>query len=199
MNFSGKLPYTVAKEDADYGHLVLPSQPEGLFSYYPQSNFTEGVYIDYRYFDHHNIAPRYEFGFGLSYTTFEYGNLQIAISGTKSLKVYPTGRILQGGQEDLWDEVVSVTADVRNTGLVDGKEVAQLYVGIPGGPARLLRGFEKALIVPGESVTVRFGLTRRDLSVWDVVAQKWKLQRGVYQVYVGSSSRRLPLVGTLRI
>jgi beta-glucosidase len=106
---------------------------------------------------------------------------------------------LQGGQEDLWDQIAVVKADVQNAGAVEGKEVAQLYVGIPGGPVKQLRGFEKKMVVPGETVTVTFGLTRRDLSVWDVVAQKWKLQSGSYTVYVGSSSRQLPLVGTLRI
>jgi len=198
-NFSGKLPYTVAKDDSDYGRLLSPSQPEGLFSLYPQSNFTEGVYIDYRAFDKYNITPRYEFGFGLSYTTFSFSNLRISITAFKSLKPYPTGRILQGGQEDLWDEIATVHADVQNTGSVEGKEVAQLYIGIPGGPVKQLRGFEKKSILPGEIVTVSFPLTRRDLSIWDVVVQKWKLQKGEYTVYVGSSSRRLPLVGTLRI
>jgi beta-glucosidase len=198
-NFSGKLPYTVAKDDSDYGHLLSPSQPEGLFSLYPQSNFTEGVYIDYRAFDKYNITPRYEFGFGLSYTTFSFSNLQISLSNSKNLKPYPSGRILQGGHEDLWEQIATVRADVRNTGLVEGKEVAQLYIGIPGGPVKQLRGFEKKNIVPGETVTVSFPLMRRDLSVWDVVAQKWKLQKGDYMVYVGSSSRQLPLVGILRI
>jgi beta-glucosidase len=196
-NFSGKLPYTVAKADSDYGDLLSPSQPEGLFGLYPQSNFTEGVYIDYRAFDKHKITPRYEFGFGLSYTTFSYSSLRISGPAQLNLKPYPTGRILQGGHEDLWDEIATVYADVQNTGAVEGKEVAQLYIGIPGGPARQLRGFEKKSLMPGESVTVVFPLTRRDLSVWDVEAQKWK--KGDYMVYVGSSSRKLPLVGTLTV
>jgi beta-glucosidase len=199
-NFSGKLPYTVAKDPSDYGHLLDPDEPEGIFAYYPQSNFSEGVYIDYRAFDKYNITPCYEFGFGLSYTTFSYSNLRISLtSNSTKLSSYPAGPILQGGQTDLWDEIVVVTAVVQNTGDVEGKEVAQLYVGIPGAPVRQLRGFEKKNLVPGERLTVRFGLTRRDLSVWDVVAQKWKLQRGKYQIYVGSSSRNLPLVGALRI
>jgi len=198
-NFSGKLPYTVAKEDADYGALLSPSLPEGLFSLYPQSNFSEGLYTDYRAFDRYNITPRYEFGFGLSYTTFAYSNLRISVVASRSLRPYPTGRILQGGQEDLWERIAMVQADVQNTGGVEGKEVAQLYIGIPGGPVKQLRGFEKKNIVPGETVTISFLLTRRDLSVWDVVAQKWKLQKGGYMVYVGSSSRKLPLVGILRI
>ncbi|KAL1869968.1 hypothetical protein VTK73DRAFT_2889 [Phialemonium thermophilum] len=66
---SGKLPYTVAKAEEDYGDL-LPSLPEGRYALYPQSHFSEGIYVDYRHFDKHNITPRFEFGFGLTYTTF---------------------------------------------------------------------------------------------------------------------------------
>lgn len=202
-NFSGKLPYTVAKEETDYGHLLNPDEPEGKFVKFPQSNYSEGVYIDYRAFDKYDIAPRYEFGFGLSYTTFSYSSLQISLAhastATTKLPPLPTGPIQQGGQIDLWDEIAFVTADLSNTGDREGKEVAQLYIGIPDGPARQLRGFEKKNLLPGETTTVRFGLTRRDLSIWDVVAQKWKLQTGNYSVYVGSSSRRLPLVGVLEL
>jgi beta-glucosidase len=180
-----------------------PDEPEGKFAKFPQSNFSEGLYIDYRAFDKYNITPRYEFGFGLSYTTFSYSNLQTSLvnasTATTKLSPYPTGPIHQGGQTDLWDEIAFVTADISNTGDREGKEVAQLYIGIPGGPARQLRGFEKCNLLPGETTTMRFGLTRRDLSTWDMVKQKWKLQTGNYWVYVGSSSRRLPLVGVLRL
>ena len=86
-----------------------------------------------------------------------------------------------------------------NSGNVDGAEVAQLYVGIPGGPVRQLRGFSKVDVEPGKSVNLNFDLTRRDLSIWDVVAQKWQLQKGDYKVYVGGSSRNLPLEGSLTI
>ena len=67
---SSKLPYTDAKNESDYGHLLNPDAADGVYKYFPQSNFDEGVYIDYRRFDKENITPRYEFGFGLSYTTF---------------------------------------------------------------------------------------------------------------------------------
>jgi len=94
-----------------------------------------------------------------------------------------------------------VSAKVTNTGARDGSEVAQLYVGIPSSdaPVRQLRGFAKETIAAGGSVTVDFNVTRRDLSVWDVAAQKWKLQTGDYKVSVGRSSRDLPLVGTLTL
>jgi beta-glucosidase len=199
-NPSGKLPYTLARNESDY--VVLgPDQPEGIFSMFPQSNFTEGVFVDYRHFDAKNITPRYEFGFGLSYTTFNYSNLSVQKVSNATFSQYPTGAVVEGGQADLWDVLVKVSADVKNTGAVDGAEVAQLYVGIPsaGAPVKQLRGFEKPFINTTQTATVNFKLTRRDLSVWDTVAQKWSLLQGNYTISVGSSSRNLPLVGTVAI
>lgn len=198
-NFSGKLPYTIAKNETDYAGLDLPALPEGEYAYFPQADFSEGAYVDYRAFDAKNITPRYEFGFGLSYTTFAFSDLATA-AGNASTAAYPTGAIAEGGQTDLWDVVATVTATVTNSGTLAGAEVAQLYVGIPGGSAvRQLRGFEKPVLEAGASATVTFPLTRRDLSAWDVAAQKWLLQSGEYGLYVGSSSRDLPLTGTLTI
>lgn len=197
---SGKLPYTVARNESDYEDLDRPAQASGIFERFPQANFTEGVYIDYRQFDAKNITPRYEFGFGLSYTTFAFDNLAITKDAAANTSQYPTGPIVEGGQQDLWDMLVNVTADVANTGAVSGAEVAQLYVRLPGNaPSRQLRGFEKPFLNVTESTTVGFGLTRRDLSVWDTTAQKWLLQAGEYLVFVGSSSRDLPLNGTFTI
>lgn len=200
-NPSGRLPYTVAQNESDYDNLLEPDLTlTGMFQHFPQSNFTEGVYIDYRHFDLKNITPRYEFGFGLSYTTFDYANLAISKTNSSTAS-YPTGVISLGGHTDLWDEMVQVTVDVTNSGAVDGMEVVQLYLGIPGEdvPVRQLRGFEKPSITAGQTTTVQFALTRRDLSIWDVVAQKWLLQSGDYQVYVGRSSRDFPVQGTFSI
>lgn len=198
VNFSAKLPYTVAHNESDYAGLDKLSEPEGQYALFPQSNYDEGVYIDYRAFDAKNITPRYEFGFGLSYTTFAYADLQTSVLSA-NLTTYPTGPVLQGGEADLWDVVATVSATVSNTGDVTGAEAAQLYVGIPGAPLKQLRGFEKPTLEPGASATVTFELKRRDLSVWDVVAQKWLLQKGNYKIYVGGSSRDLPLSRTLEL
>lgn len=198
-NPSGKLPYSVPRNESDYGVLKNESFPDGIYTLFPQSDFSEGVYIDYRAFDANNITPRYEFGFGLSYATFEYANLAISQTAEADFSSYPSKPIVEGGHEDLWDILVTVSADVRNTGSVAGAEVAQLYVGIPNGPVRQLRGFAKPLLEAGESSTVHFDLTRRDLSTWDVVAQNWLLQEGEYRIYVGSSSRNLPLEEVLQI
>jgi beta-glucosidase len=194
---SGKLPYTLAKSASDYGALLGPSLPADIHYLFPQSNFSEGVYIDYRAFDKAGITPRFEFGFGLSYTTFSYSNLQISHVPGVSTAAYPVGPIEQGGQADLWDVLVQVTADITNTGTMAASEVAQLYIGIPGAPVRQLRGFSKVGIEPGQVVSVHFDLLRRDLSVWDVAAQKWNLQKGSYTVAVGASSRDLRVNGTL--
>lgn len=197
--FSGKLPYSVPKNESDYGALLNPSQASGNYKLFPQSDFAEGVYIDYRAFDKHGITPRYEFGYGLSYTTFSYGNIEIQKNTTTRLQPYPSGPILEGGHQDLWDVIYTVTAEVMNTGHFDGAEVAQLYVGIPGAPVRQLRGFDKAVIGRGKTVKMSFELRRRDLSEWDVIAQAWKLQEGTYNVWIGASSRNLPLNGTISI
>jgi beta-glucosidase len=197
--FSGKLPYSVPKNESDFGALLSPDPPVAPYTLFPQSNFTEGVYTDYRALDAQNITPRYEFGFGLSYTTFSFEDLKIKKARGVSTATYPSGPVLEGGQQDLWDVVATVTAEVTNTGSVKGAEVAQLYIGIPGGPVRQLRGFEKVQLKEGKKHKVSFDLTRRDLSEWDTVAQKWKLQAGSYGVWVGSSSRALPLSGSLVI
>ncbi|KEY66084.1 hypothetical protein S7711_09204 [Stachybotrys chartarum IBT 7711] len=198
-NFSGKLPYTVARNESDYGNMLGPDRAEGEFVNFPQSDFTEGVYVDYRRFDQQDITPRYEFGFGLSYTTFEFSNLTVQARRNASLAEWPTGAVVQGGQQDLWDHVATVTAEIRNTGDVPGAEVAQLYLGIPNSPARQLRGFEKPVLDVNATAAVSFTLTRRDLSVWDAVAQRWRLQSGRYGVFVGSSSRQIHLNGTLQV
>ncbi|KAH8845517.1 hypothetical protein MCOR27_009548 [Pyricularia oryzae] len=201
QSFSGRLPYTVAKREADYGSLLDPVFPSDETPYYPQSNFTEGVYIDYKHFLKHNITPRFEFGFGLTYTNFEYANLTISVDEQAASSELPPrqSEILPGGLVSLWDEVVRVSCTVTNVGDVAAAEVAQLYLGVPGGPERVLRGFEKRVLEPGEGTVFEFALTRRDVSSWDVVRQGWVLQRGSYEVYVGKSVLDTPLRDSFEI
>ena len=200
---SGKLPYTIARNESDYGHLLAPKTESGWDRYFPQDNFTEGVFIDYRAFDENDIQPRFEFGFGLTYTTFKYSNLQIKNTvDLSSLSKVPSGRVIPGGHEDLWDTIATVSADVTNTGDVQAAEIGQLYVTIPGDgqPVRQLRGFDKVLLSPGETKSFEFELRRRDLSVWDVTTQQWTLLTGSdYDLSVGASSRQLHLNGTLSL
>lgn len=92
---------------------------------------------------------------------------------------YTSGSVTEDGPVDLFDGLVTVKAKITNTGSVAGAEVAQLYLGLPEvteSPAKKLRGFQKVFLDPGESRTVNFVLQRRDLSVWDTVAQKWKIE-----------------------
>ncbi|KAF7188364.1 putative beta-glucosidase M [Pseudocercospora fuligena] len=194
---SGRLPFTVAKNESDYGNLLNSTIGSGPF---PQDNFTEGLYIDYRHFDKFNITPEYEFGFGLSYTKFEYSNLQVTVKNA-STSEWPSANatIPQGGHPELWDQIFTVTVDIENVGDVAGAEVPQLYVTIPTAPQWQLRGFDRVNLEVGQSKTATFKITRRDLSVWNVVHQQWQLQQGSFPFFVGSSSRKQLLTGSLEI
>ncbi|RDA86556.1 hypothetical protein CP532_1926 [Ophiocordyceps camponoti-leonardi (nom. inval.)] len=193
-NFSGRLPYTLARDEADYP-VYAPCGRGDNSTTDPQCDFTEGVYLDYRAFDARGLAPRFEFGFGLSYTSFSYSALRSAIR----LETDDDNNEDDDDDEKerMWEEAAVVSARIANVGPVAGAEVAQLYVGIPGGPPRQLRGFEKVLLRSGEEAEVRFSLTRRDLSAWDVVRQRWALKKGLYPLYVGASSRDIRLKGSL--
>ncbi|KAF2185355.1 glycoside hydrolase family 3 protein [Zopfia rhizophila CBS 207.26] len=185
---SGKLPYSIAKKEGDYGTKIQSMT----------DNFGEGLYIDYRAVDKKNIVPRYEFGFGLSYTTFNYSN--VAITGTPTSGP-ETGDTVPGGAASLFETVATVTATITNSGEVAGAEVAQLYIGFPDSvpetPVRQLRGFQKLSIKPGDSTTAKFMLRRKDLSYWDAKEKKWILPKGTFVVDVGASSRDLKLNGKI--
>ncbi|KAJ4480123.1 beta-D-xylosidase/beta-D-glucosidase [Lentinula aciculospora] len=193
---SGKLPFTWGKSTDDY-------PPNGVAytdAYSPQANFTEGVLIDYRWFDQKGITPRYEFGFGLSYTTFSYSDL-IVDQGRWAedySSVMDTAEPFAGwdGSNSLYDVLFTVFATVTNTGNVTGSEVAQLYISIPGDnqPVRQLRGFDKAKdLAAGDSAVVSFPVRRKDVSSWSVVGQYWFVPQGTFGISVGGSSRNLPL------
>lgn len=203
---SGRLPYTVARRAEDYGSLLWPVRPDNVTNYYPQSNFTEGVYIDYRDFQKRNVTPRFEFGFGLTYTTFEYSALEVSLlnASNTDLLLPENPVVLEGGPVALWDGIARVKATINNSGNATAAEVAQLYVSIPGGeaydvPVRQLRGFDKVLLGPGESALVEFELTRRDLSVWDTTRQAWVMPRGRVGVEVGASVLDIRLRGDLTL
>ncbi|KZL68287.1 beta-glucosidase D, partial [Colletotrichum tofieldiae] len=186
VNPSGRLVHTIAKNESDYNPDTVISSTE------VDLDFSDGNYIDYKYFDFYNITPRYEFGYGLSYATFNYSSILKVDASPKLTSGLAGGDRSIGGREDLWDTVATVSSSVSNTGSVVGAEVAQLYISFPavaGEPVRQLRGFQKVTVQPGESVDVAFPLRRRDLSVWDVAAQEWKVESGEYKLYVGASSR----------
>ncbi|KAL4784006.1 glycosyl hydrolase family 3 N terminal domain-containing protein [Aspergillus varians] len=195
VNPSGHLPYTIARNGSDYNappttEITTSGQDDW------QSWFDEKLEIDYRYFDAHNIPVLYEFGFGLSYTTFNISDIT-ATAVVDSISSVPEDLPIQpGGNPALWETIYNVTVEVTNSGDVQGAAVPQLYVTFPdsapaGTPPKQLRGFDKVPLEPGESRTVAFELMRRDLSYWDVVSQQWLIPKGKFVVRVGFSSRDL--------
>ncbi|KAG2020918.1 cellulose-binding beta-glucosidase [Coprinopsis cinerea AmutBmut pab1-1] len=174
-NPSGKLPFSIADNEAAYGTTIVYNSLG-----FPDIDFTEKLLLDYRYMDEKNIRPRFEFGFGLSYTTFGYSNLAITRDGP-------------GFQ---------VSFTVANTGAFAGAEKPQLYLAYPpnaGQPKKVLRGFEEAILEVGASTRVTINLSERDMSVWDVPSQSYVRLPGVYTIYVGASSLDTRLQGTVTI
>ncbi|KAJ5660093.1 hypothetical protein N7507_006544 [Penicillium longicatenatum] len=194
VNPSAKLPYVIAYNASDYNApLTTNVTTNGTYDW--QSWFDEELEVGYRYFDAHDIPVRYEFGFGLSYTTFDLQSLKAKTKTASNLTALPEKRPVQpGGNPALWDTVYTLQAEVSNTGDVAGYTVPQLYVEYPsstpaGTPPSQLRGFDKIWLRAGQKKTVTFELMRRDVSYWDVVAQDWRIPAGQFTFKAGFSSR----------
>ncbi|KAJ7491335.1 beta-glucosidase [Mycena galericulata] len=192
-NPSGRLPYTIGKSISDYSAQVIYNQ-NGAITPIP---YTEGLFIDYRHFDQAGIAPRFEFGFGLSYTTFAYSGL--TISGSTAGGSRQSG---PGSSLDPWlhDPVVTVSFTVENNGTVAGNEVPQLYLTFPAAAntaPKNLKGFDNVFIGAGQSVSVSMTLSRFDFSTWNVVTQSWEIATGTTTISIGASSRDIRLTGTI--
>lgn len=174
VNPSGKLPVTFPMTYTD-----VPSSPTfpGEPANRPDSTvYNEGVYVGYRYANTFGVEPAYEFGFGLSYTTFRIGNLKL---NTKTFK----------------DEI-RIRTTVKNTGDRAGKEVVQLYLSAPNGsmekPQEELKGFVKTrLLQPGEEQEVTFIIKAHDLASFNTETSCWTADAGVYTAKVGNSSRNI--------
>lgn len=204
INPSGKLPYTIALNASDYNFAAVTNSTELQETEDPnlwQSNFTEGLLIDYRHFDYYNQSVLYEFGYGLSYTTFNLSGFSFQSSvpeGSISPRP-PQAPTRPGGNPTLWSVLYVANVTVTNTGDIAGAAVPQLYLSLPPTiegnptPVQILRGFDKIFIRPGESANVQFHLTRRDLSYWDTTLQDWVIPSGSIGVKVGFSSRDLKL------
>ena len=185
VNPSGKLPLTFP--------VNLSDLPANTTSQYPgvngNANYSEGIFVGYRHFDQSNITPLFPFGFGLSYTTFSFQNL--AISPNNFTFTNNPG------------QTITVNFSVTNTGAVPGAEVAELYLGIPSTavpePPKSLKGFQKVLLQPAQTAQVQLVLDKRAFSYWDVATHAWLVVPGTYQIMVGSSSRDIPLQGTITI
>ncbi|KAF9260859.1 glycoside hydrolase family 3 protein [Marasmius fiardii PR-910] len=206
FNPSGRLPFTLAKREEDYPARVTSGS--GIVTV----PYTEGLEIDYRAFDARNITPRFEFGFGLSYTQFDYSNLQISqVQGSSSsdedlIRNWEAGKpnpFGVGSSTAAWlhEPAFEVSFNVKNVGDVAGGEIPQLYVAHPssaGEPPRVLKGFTDVFLNSGQSKRVTIPLSRHSLSVWDVPGQGWKKPDGQFGIVVGASSRDGRLNGVLQ-
>ncbi|KAH8100570.1 beta-glucosidase [Cristinia sonorae] len=193
VNPGAKLPFTIGKSINDYSAQII-TNGNGIVPI----PYNEGLFIDYRHFDAANIAPRFEFGFGLSYTTFSYSDLTVTGS-TKGGTRQPIG---PGAALDPWlhDNVVTVSFTLTNTGEVAGTEVPQLYISPPVSAKSApnnLKGFDSVFLAPGQSTTVSFELSRYSFAVWDVMSQSWQIPAGETGISVGASSRDLKLMGSI--
>jgi beta-glucosidase len=175
VNPSGKLTVTYPKR--------LIDSPAHALGTYPGTNGTlfykEGLLVGYRWFDTKDIEPEFLFGFGLSYTTFEYSNLEL-VPGQD-----PNG------------PVVTVKFDIANTGQRAGAEVAELYIhqehpNLPR-PMKELKGFRKVFLQPGEKQTVSIPLDHRAFAFYDPAKAGWVAEADDFKILVGSSSRDIRL------
>jgi beta-glucosidase len=176
VNPSGKLPFT------------WPRSTEQLpFFDKKASSIDYGFYHGYRHFDREGLTPEFPFGFGLSYTTFTYGDLRIS-----------SEEIGRGGS-------TTISVNVTNTGKERGEEIAQLYVSYPGSaidrPLKELKGFARLELSPGESGTAEFDLKAEDLAYYDQEQGAWVVEEMEYAVRVGpsSSDEDLHLRGTFKV
>ena len=167
VNPSGKLPMTFPRR--------LEESPAHALASYPDENLlidhTEGLFVGYRYFDSHDVEPAFAFGHGLSYTSFDYSDLEVSAG----------------------DAGVEVTLRITNTGPVAGGEVVQLYVGddessLPR-PAKELKAFDRVELEPGASTSVSFVLGDDAFSYYHPDRGGWFLEPGSFTIQVGSSSR----------
>lgn len=206
VNPSGKLPFTIPYKAEDALSAPIANFTGAADSDAWQSNFTEGLLVDYRHYDELDITPRFEFGYGLSYTSFQIHRIKVSIRSQETPEFPGKSREkLPGGNSNLWSTVASVTIQVKNDGKVVGATVPQLYLSFPAEnvplntPPKVLRGFDKITLEPGETRHITFDLTRKDVSFWDVVAQDWNVPAGEFEVRVGLSSRDIRQTARLQL
>lgn len=172
-NPSGKLPMTFPAKYED-----IPFSTAADFQGVPVEKptevmYKEGVYVGYRYFSTFNVKPAYEFGYGLSYTNFDYSTIKL--------------------NSKEFNKELYVTVDIKNSGNIAGKEVVQLYLSAPKGsidkPVKELKAFAKTkLLQPGETQSITFRLTSKDLASFVPQSSAWIADRGTYKVDIATSS-----------
>jgi beta-glucosidase len=179
VNPSGKLPIT----------FPVRLQDNPAYINYPGENghvrYGEGIFVGYRYYDKKELEPLFPFGHGLSYTTFDYSNLKL--SAEKLTEA----------------ETLTVSVDVKNTGAVAGKEVAQVYVrdvqSTVARPEKELKAFQKVFLTPGETQTVTFTLDREAFWYFDTAKNAFVVEPGNFEILVGASSRDIRLKAAVEI
>ena len=191
VNPSGKLAMTFPKSDADLPHPVIPplppedagqgtgaeNGPTHVASKYTV-HYDDGLKVGYKWYESEHKEPLFPFGFGLSYTTYDYSNLKT----------------------DNAQRTVSFA--VKNKGKRAGAEIAQVYATLPeaaGEPFKRLVGWQRIELAPGESKTVTIAIDPRVMSVFDEQKNGWSLLPGAYKIFAGPSSAETPLNATLQI
>jgi beta-glucosidase len=179
VNPSGKLPQTFP---VDYSDLPYADRYPGSASGFP---YEEDIYVGYRYNTTFNVKPSYEFGYGLSYTTFDYSNVRVTNNGNFKNKI-------------------TVHATVENTGDVAGREAVQVYVSAPDGklekPDLELKAFTKTTeLRPGKKENLKFELNAKDIASFDEELSAWVIEKGTYEVKVGASSAKIKETATFKI
>ena len=178
VNPSGKLAETLP--------LKLSDNPSYLnFAEREKVNYSEGVFVGYRYYDAKEMEVAFPFGHGLSYTTFKYSNLKL-------------------DRTEMTDQdTLTVSVDVTNTGSRAGKEVVQLYVSDRTGsvrrPLKELKGYEKVSLDPGETKTVTMTLDKRSFAWYSTELHDWYAASGEYEILIGASSRDIRLTEEIRL
>ncbi|MNW46644.1 Thermostable beta-glucosidase B [compost metagenome] len=178
-NPSGKLAETFPKQLSDNpSYLNFPGDGDKV-------EYKEGIFVGYRYYDKKNLEPLFPFGYGLSYTNFEYSNLKVSRKEMKDT------------------ESVTVTVDVKNAGESAGKEIVQLYVKDVASsvirPEKELKGFEKIELQPGEVKTVSFLLNKRAFAYYNVELKDWHVETGDFEILIGKSSKDIALRETISV
>lgn len=157
-----------------------------------RSEYTEGVFVGYRYYTSREMPVLFPFGHGLSYTTFEYSNLKINNIENSIKKIHVRE-----------SDGIKVTVDVSNTGNRAGKDVVQLYVSAKDSkvirPVRELRGFEKVELQPGETKTVSFELDSRAFAYWNKDISDWYVETGAYEIQIGKNAQEILLSAEVEV
>ncbi len=185
VNPSARLPLTLPRT----AEAIPTSRKEQWPGVEGHSTYSERLNVGYRWYDATGTEPLFPFGFGLSYTTFRVSHLSIK-------------RHTLSADELLHGATASITVDVTNTGARDGAEVVQLYVAHPaanGEPPHQLFAFGKVSLRREETKPLKLSVDRRAFSIYNPTDHRWKVKPGAYGILVGTSSRDLPLKGTITV